>query len=434
MILKTPFLSTFSGKHPLTLLRFSLLFFLASVLSFSPLFAGVDSTEVKIVYFGSSVPRGEGATDLQGYPFLYSQIQQKHSPFVHWKTINISIGGDNTLKVLNRYDEDLLTQQGKYVVFALALGNEGIHEHGVEKFHQFESNLKKLITKARKDGYIPLVTNSYTRNDYNETDYEFIKKMNLLIHRWDVPSINLLGAVDDLNGHWTDGYWADGYHPNDAGHLEMAFSMVPSLFDALEQHIPQPERVKGSFLRLDKAQKALQLRFFPENILHAFTTSLQFKTDNSGTLLEMKNSLGSAAVSINEHGQLVYTSADGSTLVGNTPTLKKGWHSFSLTHYYAKGVSILYLDGQEQGRIQEKLETKEFIIDSRKAPDQAKIKDWFLYRSGMNAEEIKEIHKGPLLKSSLELYAPLDGRSNKEAQTFSNHAQSLNTLQVENKE
>src|SRR3546814_11216510 len=76
--------------------------------------------------------------------------------------------------------------------------------------------------------------------------------MNLKIHQWNVPSINLLGAIDDLSGHWMDGFWADGFHPNDAGHAEMAYTIVPSFFDALESGKPSPVKVEGSGIKLSK--------------------------------------------------------------------------------------------------------------------------------------------------------------------------------------
>src|SRR3546814_2432172 len=76
---------------------------------------------------------------------------------------------------------------------------------------QCERNMQTLIRKARSDGYTPVVTNCYARNDFTPEDYQFIKEMNLKIHQWNVPSINLLGAIDDLSGHWMDGFWADGF-------------------------------------------------------------------------------------------------------------------------------------------------------------------------------------------------------------------------------
>jgi lysophospholipase L1-like esterase len=392
---------------------------------------GQDSTPIKIVYFGSSVPHGQGATNLKGYTSLFSDILKNRisSSGNLWQTVNISIGGDNTIRILNRYERDLLPQKGKYVVFALALGNEGIHEQGQPMFDQFEKNMQVLINKARSDGYTPIVTNSYTRNDYNEKDYNFIKQMNLLIHQWDVPSINLLGAIDDLSGHWVDGFWDDGLHPNDAGHAEMAYTIVPSLFDALENGKPLPESVKGSLIKLSKNKSTgKSIAFTPENIVHPFTTSISFKTNNAGTLIEIDAVEGTGSISINENGQLVYSSATGGIITGTTQVNDNKWHKVTLTHYYAKGITMLYSDSTLQGTMDERSVTRGVKIGGPNIPKKIAYKNWLFYRSAMNQDEINYLAKDSLLKSSLELYAPLDGKRKSVSHLLINLAQSTNIL------
>lgn len=388
---------------------------------------GVKGQELKIVYFGSSVPYGEGATDKKGYTSLFSDIlkQRISSNGKVWKTVNISIGGDNTQKVLKRYDSDLLPQNGNYVIFALALGNEGIHEHGQTKFDQFETNIKTLISKAKSDGYTPIITNSYTRNDYNEKDYRFIKKMNLLIQTWDVPSINLLGAVDDLSGRWVDGFWADGGHPNDAGHAEMSYTIVPSLFDALESNKPVPKNIKGSYIKLSKNKS---IAFIPEHIVHPFTTSISFKTGRPGTLLQINDIAGTGTVSVNSQGKLVYSSANSGSVTGSTKVDDNKWHKVTITHYYAKQLTMLYCDSALQGTVGERLVNKGVKIGGAGNPKKLAFKNWLFYRSAMNLEEIKYLAKDSLLKSSLELYAPLDGRKVSVSNPLVNLAQSMNTI------
>jgi lysophospholipase L1-like esterase len=165
---------------------------------------GAPLNDLKIVYFGSSVPFGQGATNKYGYTARYStQLARRAAAGqgAPWVTANISISGNSTVQVLERWDRDLVPQQARYVIYALALGNEGIHTEGQPKFDQFKTNMQKLIAMAREKGMVPVVTNSYTRNDYTATDYAFIKQMNLLLHAWVVPTVNLLGAVDDGRGH-----------------------------------------------------------------------------------------------------------------------------------------------------------------------------------------------------------------------------------------
>lgn len=376
---------------------------------------------LKIVFFGSSVPAGEGATNNKGYTSLFSDILKSRTSEsgYKWETVNISIGGDNTVKVLKRYGPDLLPQHGNYVVFALSLGNEGIHERGQPMFDQFERNMKTLIRKARSDGYIPIVTNCYTRNDFTAEDYRFIKEMNLRIHQWDVPSINLLGAIDDLSGHWMDGFWADGFHPNDAGHAEMAYAIVPSLFDALESGKPAPEWVEGQGIRLSKSKfKDKSIAFAPENIVHPFTTMVEVKTKGRGVLLRMIRATagtGSAAdawdtatVSVNDRGQLVYTSPGSGVITGTSRVNDGRWHKIIITHYYARGATMLYSDSTLQGTLDERLHTTEMKIGGVDIPRKVTYRNWMFYRSGMNAGEVRYLARDSLLQSSLELYAPLN--------------------------
>ncbi|TCK83158.1 GDSL-type esterase/lipase family protein [Albibacterium bauzanense] len=390
-----------------------------------------NSNHLKIVYFGSSVPYGQGATNLKGYTSLFSDILKNRvsTSGIVWETANISIGGDNTVRVLNRYEKDFLPQKGKYVIFALALGNEGIHEQGQPMFDQFEKNMKILINKARSDGYTPIITNSYTRNDYNEKDYSFIKKMNLLIHQWDVPSINLLGAVDDLSGHWMDGFWSDAAHPNDEGHEEMSYTIVPSLFDALESKKPMPEKVKGSSIKFSKNKsQGKYIAFTPENIVHPFTTSISFKASNPGTLLEINDVAGKGTISINENGQLVYSSAKSGNIAGTTKVNDNKWHQVTITHYYAKGVTMLYSGSTLQGTLDERLITTGINIGGADIPKKVAYKNWLFYRSAMNPDEIAYLAKDSLLKSSLELYAPLDAKKVSVSDPLINLAQSMNTI------
>ena len=209
--------------------------------------------ELKIIFFGSSVPFGQGATNKYGYPSRYSALLAQRAAAhqgAPWQTANISIPGNNTVAVLDRWERDLPPQHGRYVVYALALGNEGIHGGGQAKFDQFRTNMQVLIEKARAQGLVPVVTNSYTRNDYTAEDYAFIRQMNLLLHAWAVPTVNLLGAIDDGSGHWAAGYYDDALHPNDRGHAELAHAWVPSLFDAMRQGKPLPQRRATSALAL----------------------------------------------------------------------------------------------------------------------------------------------------------------------------------------
>ena len=150
--------------------------------------------------FGSSVANGQGAENFRGYAYLYGEQLKKRTDRGDSEyplyTSGVSIGGNTTTNLLNRYD-DVIHDFGHFVVIGLSLGNEGIHGAGNPEaiFNQFANNMQTLISKLRADGKEVVVMNNYTRGDYNDTDYSYVKRTNMLIHKWDVPSVNTLGST-----------------------------------------------------------------------------------------------------------------------------------------------------------------------------------------------------------------------------------------------
>ncbi|TDN36015.1 hypothetical protein E4631_04045 [Hymenobacter sp. UV11] len=384
--------------------------------------------ELKIVFFGSSVPFGQGATGKYGYAARYATLLARRNAAgqgAAWTTSNISVPGDNTVKVLARWNRDLLPQQGRYVVYALALGNEGIHEGGRPMFDQFVANMQVLIAQARAQGMVPVVTNSYTRNDYTAQDYAYIRQLNLLLQGWAVPTVNLLGAVDDGAGHWAAGYWDDALHPNSQGHAELMHAWVPSLFDALRAGKPLPHRQPTAGVRLGRSSA---LRFVPEALVHPFTQVFSFRTTGLGALLTLQDSTRTGSLRIGRGGRLTYTSALAGHLTTPASVADGQWHQVMLTHYFARGETVLYLDGSRVGSLPERLRTRQLTLGGRSTPKGGQFRNWLFYRSGMNADEAYALAADSLLRSSLELYAPLDGHRQAGADSLANLAQSTNVL------
>jgi lysophospholipase L1-like esterase len=387
----------------------------------------------RIAIMGSSVPSGTGATNNQGYAQLYAQLltaRANSGVGQPWNVSNISVPGNNTINVINRWDNDLLPLCSKYVIYALSLGNEGITTGGQATFDQFRDNLKLLINKARQQGIEPIITNCYSREDYTATEYNYIKQMNLLIHSWNVASINLLGALDNGSGRWATGYKSDDLHPNDAGHLEFKYAMVPSLFDALKTGKPQPYRVDGTSLNLSPAS-GYKLQIKPEEILHSFTLSYDIQTSSTGQVAEISTAVGQNKLVINASGKMDYSSASSTGVAGLTVLNDNQWHKVTLTHYYAMGRTLFYIDKVLQGSIAERVIATSFDLNGSNAPA-ANYRTLLLYRSGMSAEEINAMVDANLLKSSLEIYSPLDGANVFSADPLLNLAQSTNKVRKVN--
>lgn len=393
----------------------------------------VSIDDYKISFMGSSVMNGQGATNMQGYAYMYNQLLADRaatgsSPFYR---SNISINGNNTLNVLGRYEKDLIADCGNYVIFGLALGNEGIHENGQPAYDQYLANMQLLIQKAINDGKTPVVMSNYSREDFTLTDYAYVKQMNIMMAQWNVPSTNLLGAIDNGTGNWVPAYQDDLWHPNTAGHQEFFYAMVPSLFDALEAGKTTPLMHTDTYIS-PSTDGTSYLTFTPENTIHPFTFVIDVKTGETGQIFAFTNTTNTGTVAIDANGHLVYTSPSGATITGTTVVNDNTWHTITLTHYYARGETLLYADATAEGSVAENLTAQTFTLHGTNAPQHIDYRNWFFYRSGMNASEITEINNDVLLQSSLELYAPLDMTDVLGDDPYLNLAQSTNTINSDN--
>ena len=385
--------------------------------------APIDENRISV--FGSSVANGQGANDYKGYRYLYGQqLIARHNEGRSdnaFYTTNVSIGGNTTNNLLNRYD-DLIRDFGRYVIFGLSLGNEGIHGASNQQavFNQWRDNMLTLINKVRADGKIPMVMNNYTRGDYNDDDYYYVKQLNLLIHEWDVASTNVLGSIDKGNGQWADGYVSDTYHQNTAGHAEFMYAMVPSLFDAIKAGKAQPVRDQTKSMTIEAGKSIF---FEPEETVHPFTVTVRLK-GTEGQVVRLTQSSGAqqATVRVNANGTVTYTSPTGSTITSTTTINDDAWHYVTLTSYYAQRRTILYVDKTKAGEVGERLARIETVSlgDDANSREVSELSFW---RSGMTPEEINAVCDGRMLKSSLEIYAPLGGESD-----MANLAQCTNTL------
>lgn len=382
----------------------------------------------KITIMGSSVAFGFGATDNHGYNYLFGQLLDKRyqqQGANQWDLVNKAISGNNTINVLDRWNRDLASGCGKYVIIGLSLGNEGIHESQNKEatFNQFKENLLKMMALARAQNMVPVINNNYTRSDYTPEDYSYIKRMDLFIHELDAPSMNLLGAIDDGQGRWVQGYKFDDLHPNDLGHLELMYTIVPSLFDALDAGKALPQRQATDGISLNNKDSITQVYFTPEEIVHSFTFSIAVKTKGAGPVAYFSQGDNKGSILLDTlTGAPIYMSPDGQTIRAATSITDDSWHTITLTHFYARGYTALFIDGKIVGKVNEKLLADNFYLNDPEAAEGLSFKDLFFYRAGMSPEAIAALQDGEMLKSSLEIYAPFSGGS------MENLAQSTNIL------
>jgi lysophospholipase L1-like esterase len=430
----------------------------------------------RIAIFGSSVANGTG--DELGKEGYTGRLRAMLAP-LGWEVLNQSRGGDNTVTMAPRFAPEgapapntryLLPVNPHYVVLGLSLGNEGIanvktKEEKDAVFKQFESGMKGFIARSREHHIVPVVTTCYTRMDFTEVEYEYTRRMNLLIDSWDVPSVNFLGAVDDGTGKWARGFWYDSLHPNASGHDELTTTFVPTLFEALEHGKPIPTWSKApGFARVSKAQKPVI--FAPAEPMHPFALVLRARSQSDGVIAGVQGTMleaqtgkkaidrgGRGSVEIEEttlspgrmfdavvgvsSGMWVYRAADGK-MISSSVAADANWHTLIVSHYTARGETLFFVDGQLAGRTAERLQPKRFSVGgpplenpTTPATRQADLKDLLIYRSALNADEAAALQKGSFLQASLEVYAPLADAKLEAGTKLENRAQSLSFATVE---
>ena len=216
---------------------------------------------------------------------------------------------------LARFGSALVPLSPNYVWIGYSLWNEGLGgaTDPVGIVNTFTSNLTNIIAECHNDGFYPVSGLNYPNNNYTGSEYAYLKSANLTINSWNVPSINFLGALDNGNGQWINGYWYDALHPNDAGHKEMFYSFVPSLFDAIAAgkiNSPQLAAVTNFARLTQNIAVTSPITFTPSNTMHSFTISFRVRSTNSGTIAAVCTGTNYATIQI-QGGSVVYVSTNG---------------------------------------------------------------------------------------------------------------------------
>lgn len=370
---------------------------------------GLDRLDpARVTVMGSSVSNGQGADDHHGYAWLYGeQLAARTADGVSstpFYISSIAINGNSSVSLLNRFD-DLEREYGSYVIYGISLGNEGIHEatDKEEVYNQFRTNMLSLISKARETGKEPVVMNNYTRTDFTADDYDAVKRMNDEIAFWDVPSVNMLGAIDDGAGHWVKEYGIDTdiYHPNTAGHAEFFYAMVPSMMDAMAsgKELTMNRTTDASY----RLPEGATVEFTPDGTVHSFTLALTAELPEATLIATVPCESGNMTVARDAAGNIVVTLPDGETL---SAPASSGMNSIAVSQNYARKYLTLEVNGAVEAKTVVPVAPKSVAIGNPAADAAMTLGEVMFYRSSMHTSS-PFTADGRLNKSSLELYAPM---------------------------
>lgn len=407
------------------------------------------SIPAEVVVLGSSVAFGAGADPLEdGWSRRLETLLETSPPLdpdshVAWKVHNASVGGDNTTRVLNRFEKDVAKpcDGADIVIIGLSLANEGLigTPDPQSIFNRFENGLKEIISRCRKQGFYPVVALCYPQNNYNAEQYAYVRRMNLLINSWDVPSINLLGAIDNGEGHWVEGHFADAGHPNSQGHMEMFSSVVPSLFDSIIAGNTATPRWTGTdgFLEMERDESvSAPITYTPAQAYRSFTLSLRVLTEDTGTIATIPTTNSAVTLEIRD-GSLAYISPSGEETLIPATLDNDNWHDIAISHRKPTDETLIFLDGQLKSTVNGELNAESFIIggpgsiDRRSpAPQKAGYQDVAIYRAAWTEDEALAQSRGALQQASLDVLATLDDASPKKGSPLVNRAQSQSEIKL----
>jgi len=409
----------------------------------------VPPRDQSLVVMGSSVSQGFGSSssltnttlngsNVTGYAGLLQSLLIPRG----WTMNNISIGGHNTQNGLNRFAADLapLSPSSKYVWLGYSLANELLHgsANPAATVATYSANLSNLISQSRSSGFYPVIGLNYTRNLYTATEYEYVKSMNLVMNSWDVPSANLLGAIDDGTGNYISGYFYNDTHPNDAGHRELFYTIVPTLFDAINAGKAASPRLAAEtrFARLTQSPGVTApVTFTPADTMHSFTVSFRARSTSSGTVAAVRSGASYHTLEI-RGGEVVYHAASGQEISASVNAINGGWHDVALAYRYALQQTALMVDGTLAGTLTEQYVPDEFTLGGPSAsgrpatPDAVDFQNWCVYRSAWNLNEAVAQMQGNRQQASMEICAALDDASFTSGSPATNRAQSLSAAVV----
>jgi hypothetical protein len=437
-----------------------------------------------IAVLGSSVAKGHGCSgNCSGnsmtssnngnggcYQTKLKRYQQDatHGIIETRKVLNSAVNGDNTARALVRLPgllQWISTESSaspstspNYVLVGLSLANQGYNGD------TYRTGLQEIITLCQANNVVPIIGLCYANGWKGASGYALTKQMNVEIQtQWNISSINFLGGVDDGSGGWATGYWNDAGHPNDLGQIEMYYTIVPSLFDALAlgKMYPRPRQrndgvVRSTFTATgtnhtnegEGGTGGIYFQVKAEERMHSFSIVFEMQSGggsgSSGVLMNVIGLLDDTDGESKTHRRLSLDANNGRLIYESSTVLlqsdvahvlsagsSEDWHMVALVHHWARRATNLYLDGVLiSGQVQEQLAPVYFsmgMADDALANDVAGVafRDLLIYRAGLNSDEVHFLwQNNKLVTGSLEIYSPLDQHN-----VLLNLAQSVSEIQ-----
>lgn len=376
----------------------------------------------KLVILGSSVASGwvtsyQEKYDMQdGYAGRLGRFLEPKG----WEVINISIPGMDTKGTLERFNKDVVSLKPDIVFIGLSMSNEGLEREDPEKVSQsYENGIRALIDSCRKHKIIPVVGLCYANNNYTSDQYQYLKKMNVKLQSWGIPTVNLLGALDDGNGHFPKGVIFDPNHPDDIGHEALFRAFVPDFFEAVLNPPVSDNTYAEDDLVLGGDENCSTLSYIPSEPIHSLSFGFSFRSREPGILALIHTLTHPLTIKLDESGILLYQGVE--KRVESPGKIRDTiWHQVFICHGYLSEQTTLYLDGKLIGSVMEQFDPTGFQLQG--SEQGTSFRDLRLYRAVLSPEEIDALRHNQSVEGSLEILSPLHDRSLQSGSTVINQA------------
>lgn len=185
-----------------------------------------DNRTINIVCHGHSVPSGYFATPFvdtfNAYPHLLHKMVKERFPFAVVNVITTSIGGENSISGVKRFEADVLCHKPDLVVIDYAL-NDGIDDCYINAWAEMiekckENNIKVILCT-------PTFDNSYyLQNERWQLLITLAEEIRTLADKFDVGLADSFKAFERKITEPAElaGYLSHGNHPTRAGHKLVA--------------------------------------------------------------------------------------------------------------------------------------------------------------------------------------------------------------------
>lgn len=189
--------------------------------------------------FGDSVAQA-AYVKIGWVELLRAYVEEKEDDLVNF--FNLGVGGNNTKKLLERFESESMARGPTSIIFAIGVGDSGYYgtmsSPDVEE-SVFESNLKKLIDLARKFSqditFVGLVLGDDSilkplpgarPGEEKSFDMKRVITYNQILEK--VAGLNKCKFIRLLDKLGPEDF-QDGIHPNDEGHRKM-FEVIKEYF------------------------------------------------------------------------------------------------------------------------------------------------------------------------------------------------------------